>query len=566
MNPRFFAVLAGLLLTACPKAPPDHPGTDKPDAKTLWAEVEKLSRQAESLLIRQEELIWKHWTEGTPADLSQTYDGEKQLFSATSIQTIDRLRQSLIATHHCTSAARGDPPLCPADPQAALEVRALTYLQGYFVGEHIAQALADQNDAISNLEASLTFTAAGKDYPYRDLDRLLASEKDAEKRRLLYAGATRAVMRLSALVRLKDERTEALLRDLGTSYEAFGESIRYANIDRLASLAEQILDLTESAYGKAMEQVAQRELRVPLDGLRRQDIPRLFRPQNSQSSFPKEALLSPAESTLTEMGIDLKAKKNITVDLRDLAYKNPRPLTVAMAIPGDIRVSLKPVGGVQDEAALLHQLAVALRLASIKDPPPPESSARGSHPRVLRFAFQRLGSPALAAASATLFGQLVEDPDWLQQYAGVSGDKVQSQLALVRAHHLYELRRRSGRVLYDVAAYRGGEQDLRAAYHRIMSRACGLKMSEDDDARYLVDREELYQSAEDLQAWVISLQLRAALKKRFGSSWWRSRSSGETLKELWSRGSTLYPQELPPIWGEELSADRVWQELAPDGA
>ena len=566
MNPRFFAVLAGLLLTACPKGPPGHPGTEKPDDKTLWAEVEKLSGQAESLLVRQEELIWKHWTEGTPADLSPTYDGEKQLFSVTSIQTIDRLRQSLIATHHCTSAARGDPPLCPADPHAALEVRALTYLQGYFVGEHLAQALADQSDAISNLEASLTFTAGGKDYAYRDLDRLLASEKDAEKRQVLYAGSTKAVMRLSPLVRLKDDRTEALLRDLGTSYEAFGESIRYANIERLASLAEQILDLTKGAYAKAMEQVAQHELHVSLDSLRRQDIPRLFRPQNFQSSFPKEALLPRADSTLGEMGIDLKAKKNITMDLRDLAYKNPRPLTVAVAIPGDIRVSLKPVGGAQDEAALLHQLALALRFASIKDPPPPDSTARGSHPKVLRFAFQRLGSPALAAASAILFGQLVEDPAWLQQYPEVSGDKVQSLAAMVRARQLYELRRRSGKVLYDIAVHRGDEQDLRVAYHRIMSRACGLKMSEDDDARYVVDREELYQSVDDLQAWVISLQLRAALRKRFGPSWWRSHSSGEMLKELWSRGNILYPQEVPPIWGEELSADRVWQELAPDGA
>src|SRR5215510_10067278 len=243
MSPRFFAFLACLLLTACPKAPPEHAITDRPDAKTLWAEVEKLAGQAESLLARQEALIWKHWTEGTPADLSQTYESDKQLFSIRSIQAIDRLRRSLIASYHCTFAARGDPPLC-ADAPGSLEVRALTYLQAYFVGEYLAQALADQSDAISNLEASLTFTAAGKDYPYRDLDRLLASEKDAEKRRVLYAGATRAVMRLSALVHLKDERTEALLRELGTSYEAFGESIRYANIDRLASLAEQVLVLT----------------------------------------------------------------------------------------------------------------------------------------------------------------------------------------------------------------------------------------------------------------------------------------------------------------------------------
>ncbi len=566
MSPRFFSVLACLLLTACPKAPPNHPANVRPNDETLWAEVEKLAGQAESLLARQEELIWKHWTDGTPPDLSQTYDGKEQLFTLTSIQQIDRLRQSLIATYRCTFAARGDPPLCPADPSGLLEVRALTYLKAYFVGEHLAKALADQSDAISNLEASLTFAAAGKDYAYRDLDRLLASEKDAEKRRAFYAGGTRAVMRLSALLRLKNERTEALLGELGTSYEAFGESIRYANIDRLALLAEQILHLTEGDYAKAMEQVAQHELHASRDTLRRQDMPRLFRPQSFQSSFPKEALLSRAESTLSAMGIDLQATKSITIDLRELAYKNPRPLTVAVAIPGDIRVSLKPVGGAQDEAALLHQLAVALRFASFKDPRPTYPTERSNRQRVLRFAFQRLGSPAVAAASAILFGQLVEDPDWLQQYAGLSADKVQSQVAMARAHHLYELRRRSGKLLYDVAVHRGDEQDLRAAYHRIMSRACGLTMSEDDDARYVVDREELYHSADDLQAWVIALQLRATLKSRFGGSWWRSRSSGEMLKELWSRGSTLYPQELPPTWGEELSADRARQELVAPGA
>jgi len=172
----------------------------------------------------------------------------------------------------------------------------------------------------------------------------------------------------------------------------------------------------------------------------------------------------------------------------------------------------------------------------------------------------------VASASAILFGQLVEDPDWLQQYGGVSAEKAQSQLAMARAHHLYELRRRSGKVLYNIAVHRGDEQDQRAAYHRIMSRACGLSMSEDDDARYVLDREELYHSADDLQAWVIALQLKATLKKRFGASWWRSRPSGEMLKELWSKGSTLYPQELPATWGEELSAERARQELAPPGA
>ena len=555
MSPRHFVLLAPILLSACPKAPPSQAARAAESADDpLWTEVEKLAAEAESLLAHQEELIWKQWTQGTPSDVARTYEGKEQLFSASSLTKIDRLRQSLIAAYGCTFAARGEPVLCPSSTWDSLEVRALGHLHAYFLGEYLAKAIAEQSDAVSNLEASLSFTAGGREYSHRDLDRLLASEKDAEKRQALYAGATRAVARLSALVRVRDERTQAVLRELGSSYPAAGEEIRGGSLDRLAFLAQQVLDLTQTAYTAAMGQLAEREWSVPLANLRRCDVPRLFRPQALAASFPKDALLARAEATFSSMGLDLQAAKNITIDLRGEARKNPRPLTVAVAIPGDVRVSLKLTGGALDQAALLHQLAFAARFASIKDPRQLHPDVHRSHEAVLRFAFQRLGSPALASASALLFEGLTDDPEWLQQHAGLSGEKVESQLATSRAHRLYEIRERSARLLYDNLVHRGEEQDLRAVYHRLMSRATGLMLTADDDARYVVDRDELYQSADELQAFVLAAQLRAALKKRFGRTWWQSRSSGELLREIWSRGSTLYPQEVPNLWGEELSA------------
>jgi hypothetical protein len=564
MSPRFLLAPALLALAACPKASPRQlAGLPKPDDRALWPAVEGLARQAESLLVQQEELIWQNWTEGTPANIAKTYQGKDELFSSASIRRIDRLQKALIAAYQCSFIAPGEPPQCRSDGWGSLEVRALTHLHVHFVGEHLSRILSDESDAIATLEASLTFTAAGKEYHYRDLDRLLATENNPQKRQALYQGATRAIERLSLLVQRKEEREEALLKELGyPSYESFGESIRYGNMDQMAKIAERVLDLTQSAYVKAMDRVAQRELRTSFDKLHRADIPRLFKPQNLQFFFPKDALLSRAESTLSGLGIELSAMKGITLDLKDMTYKNPRPLTVSVSVPGDVRVSLKPSGGARDQAALMHELGLALRLAFIKNPDQLYPAGRKGYKPDLRFALTRLGSAAVSQASALLFEQLVEDPEWLQQFAGLSGEKLHIQLMVANAHRLYQVRRRAAKLLYDVAVHRGEEQDARAVYHRLMSRAYGLEITPEDDARYLVDRDEFYQPADDLRAWLIARQLEVVLKKRFGSSWWRSPLAGELLRDLWSKGSALYPQELPGSIGEAISPDEVLRGLA----
>ncbi len=564
MSPRFLFVLAALtLLAACPKAVPNqltHPAGQ--DAQALWPAVEKLASDAEALLAEQEEAIWKNWTDGTPANIGKTYEGKDKLFSLESIQTIDRLRKSLIAAYGCT-AAPGEPPQCSKGAAGALEVRALTYLHVYFVGEYLARMLADQTDAIANLEASLAFTAAGVEHHYRDLDWLLATENDPEKRRALYLGASRAIERLSLFVRRRDERTSALVTELGyPSYQSLGESIRYGNMDQLAQLAEQVLDLTQTAYVQAMEQMAQRELRMPFEKLRRADMPRLFRPQNLQFFFPKDSLVTRATSTLSGLGIDLGSMKNITLDVRDLAYKNPRPLTVLAAIPGDVRVSLRPSGGARDQAALLHELGFALRFASLKNPEPVKPPGKTGHKPSLRFELTRLGSPVVGQASALLFEQLVEDPEWLQQYAGLSGEKLSSQLIAANAHRLFQLRRRAGRLLYDIAVHRGEEQDTRAIYRRIMSRAYAVPITAEDEARNIVDLDELYQPADDIRAWLLARQLQEILIRRFGSAWWKNPLAGDVLREVWAKNSAPYPQEVANSVGEAIGPDELLRNFA----
>jgi hypothetical protein len=315
MHPRAPLFLAiALCLSACPKAPPPLPPPVPTEQEQLSAEVKDLSAQAQSLLETQNRLVWELWTEGKAVDIAATYKGKEGLFSIENIRKIARLRQ------------------LTKDPR---EQRALTALQSHFAGEYLARELAEYNDAIANLEASLTFTVDGREVHYRELERLLANEKSAVKRRAFYSAAVPAIERLSQSLRRREERTEALVKELGyASYEAFGAELREADLGRLSVLAEEILKATQEPYRTVMERLSQHELAMPFSSITRADIPRLFRSREVEDAFEKEQAMLRVHGSLQGLGIDLTEMPNIYIDARDNPRKNPRPLTLAIEVPG----------------------------------------------------------------------------------------------------------------------------------------------------------------------------------------------------------------------------------------
>ena len=75
-------LLLALLLAACasqPAAPTPEPSfpSRNPEREALGPAVADLAAKAEALLRSQDELVWKHWTEGIPADLATTYVGKE---------------------------------------------------------------------------------------------------------------------------------------------------------------------------------------------------------------------------------------------------------------------------------------------------------------------------------------------------------------------------------------------------------------------------------------------------------------------------------------------------------
>lgn len=519
MHPRIPLLLAvACCLGACHKAPPAAPLPPPPtEAERLTADVRSLASRAEALLEAQHQLVWVFWTEGRHVDVSGTYAGQEDLFTLDNIRKVDRLRQ------------------LTKDPR---EVRALTALHSHFAGEYLSHALAEYNDASANLEASLTFTVEGKELRYRDLERLLANERNAARRKALYSSATPALERLNQTLRRKEVRAEELVKELGfASYESFGGELRQADLAQLSVLAEEILQATQAPYRVVMERLAQRELGVPFKDITRADIPRLFRAREVEDAFPKGESLAKAQATLAGMNLDLSVQTNVQIDSRDLPRKNTRPLALAVRVPDDVRVSFKPGTGVLHQARVLHEFGHALHLAFTKEK---------------RFELARLGNPTVGEAYSSLFEDLLEDPVWLEEHAGVSGEQRAKFLATSSAHKLYLIRRAAGRLLYQLELHRHTtEVDPKALYREVMSRTDDIPMTNEDTERYLVDQEDFFQSADSFRAWFLAGQLQAQLKARFGPSWWHAPQSGEFLKDLWAQGNALSAREVANAIGEK---------------
>ncbi|MCI0571958.1 MAG: chromosome segregation protein SMC [Myxococcaceae bacterium] len=522
MRPRIAWLLpAAVVLTACPKASLHGPASAAephltPEQTRVRDEVDHIASEVATLLETQSERIWTAWTQGTPAAIPQTYAGREALVSGETLQKVDQLRQV---------------------SQDGRNIRALTALHSFLVGELLGRELGDLNDAVANLEASLTFTSDGREVRLRELDRLLASEPNAARRKALWEDAVPALERLNRTLKRQQERTEQLVRELGyDSSEAFAAELRQADFDELMLQAEALLDVTEAPYREVMGKLSQRELGVPFAKLTRADLPRLFRAHAVDRFFPKEALLPRVDATLSAMGLSLEGLPQLTVDAAERPRKSPRPLALAVKGPSDVRLSMVPNAGVREQAATFRAVGQALHMALTTEQ---------------RFELARLGGAASSMAFGLLFQDLVEDPVWLEEYAGLYGQERAEYLAAAGAQRLFLLRRDAGRLLYQLRLWREQPDDPRELYSEVMARTDLLPVTQADTARFLLDLDELFQSGDRLRAQLLAGQLQGELKARFGPAWWHRRDAGELLRKLFAAGMGRTPREVARVLGAE---------------
>jgi hypothetical protein len=407
-----------------------------------------------------------------------------------------------------------------------------------------------EEEKIAEAETT-TVEVGGESIAYRELRSRIANAEDRSVReRLEHARNEATAERLNPLYQHAADVVHREARTLGarTYTDLYREGFRFP-LDDLAEQCRRFLDTTESLWVEIGDRFFRGRVGLGLDEIERWDVARAWRGVGWDAAFPKDRMLPALEVTLADLGIDLRAQRNVELDLEDRPNKTPRAFCVPIEVPGRVVLVLKPQGGPDDWRALFHEAGHTEHFAHTSPSLPVED--------------RRLGDNAVTEGWAMLFEHLTIDPVWLERrldfprpydFAGEGA-----------AQLLWYLRRYCAKLIYELEFHTVDDvTTMRSRYVELLREATKVTPSETD---YLADLDSSFYSSEYLRAWAFEAQLRAYLRERFGNAWFTRKEAGSLVRELWSEGQRPTADELlEDVTGARIEldavADRIREALA----
>ena len=489
-----------LLAVACGHAPaapsrgaqaaPDG-GVPPPDPDVVAAQ---LSGEAHALIRAQGDLLWQRWTTGAGPLPSGALAAHPALLRPQSLELL--------------SAAAARHP----------EAKSLALLRQQVSTLQLAREAGAEIDALERARAQLAFAVEGQDRGERDLDRLLTDEPGAQKRAVIAQAEARAALALAPLVLARDAAVEKALALLNLgSWSALVERAHGMPVAELAALAEKTLAATETVAARAVQATAVRNIGVTADRLRRSDLARLVRSAPADAEFPTRRAWPAAKEVFRQLGIELP--QALRVDAEPSPSKGARPLALLVDPPLDVRLSLRPAGGFEEQRATLHEGARAVGGALAAAQP---------------WELAQLGDGAAAEGAAQLFEELAGDPEWLRATTQLRGEPLDDLVHTQAVRRLLAARRAAALVLFEIRRREGAHtaEAQGALYRGLLQRATFAVLSDDDAARWAVEADSWLRGAAPLLGALLGAQLEKA-------GWWRSQETGAALRKLWAGGRSM---------------------------
>jgi hypothetical protein len=543
------ALLALTLAFACKSVPPPRQEADLPPAgnpaaaNDSRAYVASLREEYAALGHVQQVLGWYSATQGEPSIAELTYIGHGRLFRKRSLEALEEVRAQ---------------PGVPAS-----EVLALTFLARSVTNEVLTLSLAKFTDEYADAEASAKVALPWQEQPiaFRDVQALLSQEPDARRRTQAFA-AMNAVrtQKLNPILARKEEAAQLAARDTGyADYVALSEELRQVKLPALLASGIAYVRATDDLYKATLDRVAHEELGISREELHVADIARLNRAPGLSRYFDRALELPVLRAFLAGIGLDLRtaAGTEVLVDDGVNPKKQPRAFVEPVDAPRDVRLSVKPVGGLDDYETLFHEAGHAVHFASATVTP---------HELVL------LGYGAPSEGFGEFFRHAFSDPRWLNRFADflVKNGKprpakaelaaIERRLALREMTYLrryafakiaYELRLH-GRPLAEIAPAlalvadpEAAARDLRSLYKQLFSRAYAFSLSDDEAQSYLADVDDTFYAADYARAFVLAGMMHDGMRKRFGDDWYGNPAVGKFLRtELFAPGTSLSAEDV----------------------
>ena len=489
-------------------------------------DLDEYRREAEVFL---EEIDREYYLQGAghKPDLAiePIYERHEGLFDR---EAVDRVRDA-------RKAARGED-----------ETR-LRYLHQFALDGHLGSVTRELETRVAELEASLEIEVAGETIAYRMAPVIQANEPDADRRAEIEAARTAVLAeRLNPLHLEALESAQTACSDLGwPSYLDAYSDVRELDLRALAGRLEEFTRATEADYARTVDPELERTVGAPLAELRRSDLARFFRAAHLDELFPSDRMVPALRRTLSGLGIDLDAQRNVTLDTEPRPTKSPRAFCSTPRVPEEVYLVMPPIGGREDYAALFHEAGHAEHY--------------GCTDADLAFEFRHLGDNAVTESFAFLMEGLTASPEWLERILGADG--AEDAIEHARAARLMMLRRYSAKIAYEVELH-GPGVDLRAMpdrYSALLSERIGVPWPRET---WLSDVDPSFYVACYLRAWALEVDWRHELVGRFGDAWFDQREAGEWLRRLWAEGQRREAEGLlAEATGGSLDFGRLASEL-----
>ena len=407
----------------------------------------------------------------------------------------------------------------------------------------------NHQERLAKAEAELEAKVDGKTIPYRMLRVEMSNEPDRDARQRLEDARIRLLdEHLNPVYLDAAEIDRAAVRQLDAPnyyelYEGFGF--------RLASVAQEcraLLEETEKLWEREGDRLFRSRLGIGLGDARPWDVPRLFRAPELDTMYPSDRMLPALESTLADLGFDLRSQENVHLDLESRPSKSPRAFCAPIEVPGKVMLVIQPIGGKDDWEALFHEAGHTEHYANTSADLPMEA--------------RRLGDMAVTEGWAMLMQHLVTDTAWLNRRLDVP--RVEQLAHDGAVSLLYFVRRYSAKLLYEIEYFQADDlKSMQGRYFEILSDALKLPVNSES---YLDDIDGSFYVTGYLRSWAFEAQLREFLRSEFGNEWFARSDAGELLRELWSLGQGPTADELlRDVTGAKLEmasvADRVRENL-----
>jgi len=347
------------------------------------------------------------------------------------------------------------------------DVRRLDLLEAALMRAQVevAEPVASLHDSLVQIDVTFRAPFDGQNRTQNYLYRTYRSDPDRSRREAAFRAYHRIgdllADGLARLIRLRNREAAKFGQQnyfsLLFSQQGFDEARYLATLDQLDSLS---LGPYRRILANAGEKLGSGPVEIWDLAFAYADINR-----RGDAYFPADRQFSQIARSLEALGYDLD-KLPIYFDLQPRSDKTQLAYAVPLRPPHDVRVLANVTDGYLSARTLMHEIGHALHFA---------------HIRQERQLFVDCVSEAWTEGMAQIFASLLDDPQWLVQYAGMTPETAAEFLRARAEQEIIYLRTTLMRLRWEYEAYRNPDQDFNTLYWDLFARY--LLLPRHDDIR-----------------------------------------------------------------------------------